>query len=227
MKKVLFNYAHSNDGFTLAELLVALGLAATVLGIMVAFFLNFSRASTIQNAAASAQHSARAGLEYILQDVRVAGLDPLQKAGAGIEEITASGKKLRFSSDRCNLPVASAGCYNPEPDGDLDDDSEIVTYLYDAAQKTLKKCLYELPATYGLDSSSGSCMAVLEKVVANPEGIPVFTFLDNDDALVTDNNDRGLIRAVILTLTIEEPAGRMNKVARTYSSRVRLRNIGL
>jgi len=75
MKKVFFSYAHSNDGFTLMELLVALGLTATVLGIMVAFFMNFSRASTIQNAAASAQHSVRAGLEYIMQDIRMAGLD--------------------------------------------------------------------------------------------------------------------------------------------------------
>jgi hypothetical protein len=162
-----------------------------------------------------------------LQDIRMAGLDPLETAGAGIEEITASGKKLRFSSDRCNLPVASSGCSNPEPDGDLDDDSEIVTYLHDATQKTLKKCLYELPATYGLDSSSGSCQVVLEKVIANPDGIPVFTFLDSDDGVIDQNDDRSLIRTVILTLTVEEPAGRTNKVARTYSSRVRLRNIGL
>jgi type IV pilus assembly protein PilW len=227
VKKDFFNYAHANDGFTLMELLVALGLTATVLGIMVAFFINFSRASTIQNAAAGAQHSARAGIEYIMQDIRMAGLDPLEKAGAGIEEITASGKKLRFSSDRCNLPVASSGCPNPEPDGDLDDDSEIVTYFYDAAQKTLKRCLYELSATYGSDSSSGSCQAVLEKVIANPDGTPVFTFLDNGDAAITNNNDRNQIRSVILTLTVEEPAGLKNKVARTYSSRVRLRNIGL
>jgi len=226
MKKGFFNCVHSNDGVTLMELLVALGLTATVLGIMVAFFMNFSRASTIQNAAAGAQHSARAGIEYIMQDIRMAGLDPMEKAGAGIEEISASGKKLRFSSDRCNLPVASAGCPNPEPDGDLDDDSEIVTYLYDAAQKTLKRCLYELPATYGLESSSGSCQAVLEKVIANPDAFPVFTFLDNDDAIITNNNDRSLIRTIILTLTVEEPAGFKNKVARTYSSRVRLRNIG-
>jgi type II secretory pathway pseudopilin PulG len=227
MKKIFSRYAHSDDGFTLTELLVALGLTATVLGIMVAFFMNLSRASTIQNAAAGAQHSVRAGLEYIMQDIRMAGLDPLKMAGAGIEEITASGKKLRFSSDRCNLPVSSSGCPNPEPDGNLDDDSEIVTYLYDAGQRTLKRCLYELPATFGSDSASGSCQSILDKVVANPDDIPVFTFLDDDDATITNNNDRSQIRSIILTLTVEEPAGRKNKVARTYSSRMRLRNIGL
>ena len=226
MKK-FFRHALSNDGFTLVEVLVALGLTATVLAVMAAFFMNFSRASTLQNAAAGAQHSARAGIEYMLQDIRMAGLDPLEKAGAGIEEITASGRKLRFSSDRCDLPVGSSGCPNPEPDGDLDDISEIVTYLYDAGQKAIKRCLYESSGSYGKDESSGSCQSILEKVVANPDGTPVFCFLDNDDHLITDNNARSRIRSLIVTLTVEEPAGFKKNVARTYSCRVRLRNIGL
>jgi type II secretory pathway pseudopilin PulG len=220
-------YAGSNHGFTLAELLVALGLTATVLGIMVSFLMNFSRASTIQNAAAGAQQSVRAGLDYILYDIRLAGMDPLKMAGAGIEEISASGKKLRFSSDRCNLPISSSGCPIPEPDGDLDDDSEVVTYFYDAGKKTLKRCLYELPATFGLDTASGSCQNVLEKVAPNPDSLPVFTFLDDDDVAITNNNERSRIRTVILTLTVQEPAGFNRNVGRTYSSRVRLRNIGL
>jgi prepilin-type N-terminal cleavage/methylation domain-containing protein len=226
MKKLL-RHAHSAKGFTLVEVLVALGLAATVLGIMTAFLVNFTRASTAQNAAAGAQQSARAGIEYMLQDIRMAGLDPLEKTDAGVEEITASGRKLRFSSDRCDLPVGSSGCPNPEPDGELDDISEIVTYLYDAGQKAIKRCLYEETGSYGKDESSGACQSILEKVIANPDGTPVFTFLDNGDNLITNNNERSRIRSLILTLTVEEPAGFNKKVARTYSSRVRLRNIGL
>jgi len=51
-------------------------------------------------------------------------------------------------------------------------------------------------------------MVVLEKVIANPDGIRHLYLLDNDDAIITNNNDRSLIRSVILTLTVEEPAGR-------------------
>jgi type II secretory pathway pseudopilin PulG len=219
--------ALSKDGFTLVEVLVALGLAATVLGIMAAFLLNFSRAATLQNAAAAAQHSARAGIECMLQEIRMAGLDPLEKTGAGLEEISASGRKLRFSSDRCDLPVGSSGCPNPQPDGDLDDISEIVTYLYDAGQKAIKRCLYEEPGSYGKDESSGACQIILENVIANPDGAPVFAFLDNGENIITNNSERNRIRSLILTLTVEEPAGFNKKVARTFSSRVRLRNIGL
>jgi len=216
------------QGFTLIELLVALGLAMTVLGIMAAFLVNTSRSSTAQTAAASAQQSARAGIEYIVYELRMAGLDPLKTAGAGIEEISATGNKLRFSLDRCNLPIGDPdSCTTPVPDGDVDDMSERVTYVYDPASQVLRRCLYETAATFGTDNSDGTCQPVLEKVVRNPGGIALFTFLDNADTAITADSDRGLIRTVILTLTIEEPAGQMKKMTRTYSSRVRLRNIGL
>jgi type IV pilus assembly protein PilW len=217
----------SNLGFTLAELLVALGLTATVLGIMVNLLVNFTRVSTIQNAGAMAQQSVRAGIDYILYDIRLAGMDPFKIAGAGIEEISTSGKKLRFSSDRCNLPIKSSGCPIPEPDGDLDDDSELVTYFYDSGKKALRRCLYELPTTHGIDAVSGSCQNVLEKVASNPDDIPVFAFLDEKDLVITSNNDRSRIRTIILTLTVEEPVGYDRNIGRTYSSRVHLRNIDL
>jgi type II secretory pathway pseudopilin PulG len=216
------------QGFTILELLIALGLAMTVLGIMAAFFMNTSRSSTAQNAAAGAQQSARAGIEYIVYELRMAGLDPFKTAGAGLEEISATGNKLRFSSDRCNLPIGGPGsCTTPVPDGDVGDASERVTYFYDPASQVLKRCLYETAATFGKEDSDGSCQPVLDRVVPNPDGKPLFAFRDNADVAVTVDSDRGLIRTVILTLTIEEPAGQMKKVTRTYSSRVRLRNIGL
>jgi type IV pilus assembly protein PilW len=220
------SYARSANGFTLAEILVALGLAALVIGGMIRFFINFSRVSTVQNVAAGAQQSVRAGIDYVLRDIRMAGMDPFKTSGAGIEEISASGKKLRFTSDRCNQPIISSGCSKPLPDGDLDDDSEIVTYFYDTGKRALKRCLYELPATFGVDASSGSCQNVLEKVAPNIDNIPVFTFLDSAGVAITKNDDRLLIRTVILTLTVNEPAGFIKNVSRTYSSRVCLRNIG-
>lgn len=226
MRFFAISRARSTNGFTLAELLVALGLTALVIGGMVKFFINFSRVSTVQKAAAGAQQSVRAGIEYVLHDIRAAGMDPLKTWGAEIEEISASGKKLRFSSDRCNQPIISSGCSKPAPDGDLDDDSEIVTYFYDAGKRALKRCLYEFPSTFGVDASSGLCQNVIEKVTPNIENIPVFTFLNGAGGAITHNDDRRLIRTVILTLTVNESAGSMKNVSRTYSSRVSLRNIG-
>lgn len=221
MKQGPWANTRPDNGFTLAELLVALGLGSVVLGIMVAFFMNLIRSSIAQNAAALAQHSARAGVEHIVDDLRMAGLDPLKTAGAGIEEISSLGSKVRFTSDRCDQPINSSGCDKPAPDGDVDDQSEEVTYVYDAGRRALRRCFYESTP------NRTTCVNLIEKVVANPDGIPLFTFLDGENNEVTDNLERGRIRMVILTLTVEEPAGIKKTMSRTYSSRVSLRNIGL
>jgi type II secretory pathway pseudopilin PulG len=210
----------ASRGFTVVELLVALGLAAVVFGLIVSFFANMSRSTTAQNAAAAAQQTARAGVDFMAQELRLAGLDPLNSAGAGIEEISPAGIKIRFTSDRCN---DSGTCENPVPDGKLDD-SERVTYIYRTANRDIRRCVNETAATFGLGASSGSCMPLLDQVEPNPGAVPLFTFLDGNGSPTTV---RGDIRSVLITLTVLEPAGRSKTVERTYSSRVRLRNIGL
>ncbi len=211
----------SDDGFTLVELMIALGLVSIIFGMMVAFFMTLIRLSVAQNAAAEAQHSARAGVEYVIHDLCMAGLDPHKTAGAGIEEISATGTKLRFTVDRCDQPINSSGCDKPSPDGDLNDQSEEVTYQYDSHRRSLRRCFYES------DPNRQTCINLIDRVAPNPDGAPLFTFLDSENNEVTENLDRERIRAVVFTLTIEEPAGLRKTTTRTYSSRVRLRNIGL
>ncbi len=199
----------ASRGFTVVELVVALGLAAVVFGLIVSFFANMSRSTTTQNAAAAAQQTARAGLD----------------AGAGIEEISPAGTKIRFSADSCDLQIGDSGtCENPVPDGNVGGKNERVTYLYRAANRDIRRCLYETIATFGSEASDGSCMPLLEQVEPNPGNVPLFTFRDGNDSPTTVLGD---IRTVIITLTVQEPAGRSKTVTRTYSSRVRLRNIGL
>jgi type II secretory pathway component PulJ len=208
----------TSRGFTVVELLVALGMAAVVFGLIVSFFANMSRSTTTQNAAAAAQQTARAGVDFMAQELRLAGLDPLESAGAGIEEISPTGIKIRFTSDSCNLPIGhSDNCENPVPDGNVNGKNERVTYWYDAGSRVLRRYLYE-------GTPSQTWMPLLEQVEPNPGNVPLFTFLDGNGSPTTV---RGDIRTVLITLTVLEPAGRSKTVERTYSSRVRLRNIGL
>jgi type II secretory pathway component PulJ len=208
----------TSRGFTVVELLVALGMAAVVFGLIVSFFANMSRSTTTQNAAAAAQQTARAGVDFMAQELRLAGLDPLESAGAGIEEISPTGIKIRFTSDSCNLPIGhSDNCENPVPDGNVNGKNERVTYWYDAGSRVLRRYLYE-------GTPSQTWMPLLEQVEPNPGNVQLFTFLDGNGSPTTV---RGDIRTVLITLTVLEPAGRSKTVERTYSSRVRLRNIGL
>jgi len=206
----------ASRGFTVVELLVALGLAAVVFGLIVSFFANMSRSTTTQNAAAAAQQTARAGLDFMAQELRLAGLDPLNSAGAGIELISATG--IRFTSDSCNVEIGDSGtCDNPVPDGNVNGKNERVSYWYDAGSRVLRRYLYE-------GTTSQAWTPLLEQVESNPGNVPLFTFRDGNDSPTTVLGD---IRTVIITLTVQEPAGRSKTVTRTYSSRVRLRNIGL
>lgn len=220
MNKMVWQTARSEGGFTLLELMIALGLTSLVFGMIVSFFVTLTRLSVTQNAAAEAQHSARVGVECVIHDLCLAGLDPFKTAGAGIEEISPAGSKLRFTADRCDQPINSSGCDNPSPDGDLDDQSEEVTYQYDSERRSLRRCYYES------DPDRETCVNLIDRVAPNPDGTPLFTFFDNENNQVTETFDRQRIHSVVFTLTIEEPAGLRKTTARTYSSRILLRNIG-
>jgi type IV pilus assembly protein PilW len=214
-----FGHQRREGGFSLLELVVGLGLAAVVFGVLVSFFLDFGRSSTTQNAAAEAQQAARAGLDFMVRELRLAGLDPLQTAGAGIEDISSTGTRIRFTADFCNEPIGTS-CTRPEPDGSVEGSGERITYFYEPGAREIRRMLYE-------GTPSQSWMALLSRVVPNPDGAKLFTFVDGNGHEVLDNADRSQIRAVVVTLSVEEPAGRKGTVTRTYSSRVRLRNIGI
>jgi len=49
-----------------------------------------------------------------------------------------------------------------------------------------------------------------------------FTYLDSDDHTTSDLNE---IRSVTVSLTMQRPAGRDEEVSRTYTTRVRCRNL--
>jgi Tfp pilus assembly protein PilW len=227
---------NGQNGFSLLELVIGLAMATIVLAGIIGVFTTLTRSYTTQNVAADVQQTARVGIDYIAQEVRMAGLNPQGGIGANaasIEEISATGTKLRFTMDRCDN---DAGCDNPAPDGDLDDNSERITYFYDPANSALKRCLYEPAGTESPTSvvfvttpKATTCQTIIDNVVPNPDGSPLFRFLDDDDPpnTITNNSDRSQIRTVVITLTIQESAGRDAPVSRMYSTRVRCRNIGL
>jgi hypothetical protein len=143
------------------------------------------------------------------QDIRMAGLDPFGTAGAEIKEFAAD--KIRFTLDRCDAPIGgSEGCGSP--DGDADDKFENVTYQWDPAERKLKQTLY-----------AGTGSVYTETLVENVSNLS-FAYLDKDEGTPSDATE---IRTVIITMTVEDPAGRGGVMRRTYSARVRCRNLGL
>ncbi len=207
-KTTASHFFKEKRGFSLIELLVALVITSVVSLAIYSVFLVSSRSYTTQGVTANVQQSVRAVMEVMLQDIRVAGLDPSASGNFGIEwaEIT----KLRFTSDSID---SGLGDFN----GVLDDiNSERLTYVIQGTQ--LDQILYETTA------SENS-----QPLISDVKNL-TFTYFDADD------NNLGSpvpplqladIRTINVSITVEEPAGIDAPVIRTLTKQVKCRNTGL
>ena len=197
------NGRNHDAGFTLIELLISLVLFSIIIATVATVLVPLRRSYTTQEVAAAAQQTTRLAIDFMVNDIRLAGLDPIGEAEAGIE--LASALKFRFTIDR----APQGGEANGEIDlGNL----EQLTYTWDAPNQQLQVIQ---------DETLGS--PVTDTMVNNVTNLR-FTYFDEDDVETTDTEE---IRSVALTMTVEEPAGLDGTVERTYNTRVRCRNLGI
>ena len=110
------------NGFTLIELLVAMVIASILGAAIMATYTTQVRAKNTQEALTDMNQTARAALELMTQEIRLAGLDPSENAGASI--ITADVGELIFSMDRGDAAVPPTHA----PNGDCCDGNEVIRY---------------------------------------------------------------------------------------------------
>ncbi len=190
-------------GFTLVEMLVSLAMFAIIVSAVGAVLVPMRRSYTTQDVAAGAQQTTRLAIDFMVNDIRLAGLDPLGEANAGVEDATALF--LQFTIDR----APQGG----EANGEIDEgELERLTYAWDAAERRLR-----------LTTDEGTGSSDTETLVDNVSNLR-FTYFDEDDNETTDLNE---IRSVAITMTVEDPAGLEGTVSRTYNTRVRCRNLGI
>jgi type IV pilus assembly protein PilW len=187
----------SSAGFSMVEMLLVLGALAILFGAIYSGFERLSRSYTAENVKAGTQQSVRIGVETMVQDMRLAGLNPLGTAGAAI--VAAAPTSFQFTAD-VNF------------DGDLDDPFENITYVLNGTD------LQQL--NLNLDPNP---VVLLENVT----NLAFTYFDDTGAVIPTADlaARRQDIRTVGITLTVSRPAGRNQQVARTYTTQVRLRNM--
>jgi len=95
------------------EALMVIAILSITFSTIYKGFENFNRSCTTENVKAGIQQNARVGVEFMVQDIRQAGLDPLGAAGAGM--VAISNTSIQFTAD-LNF------------DGDVDDSLENMTY---------------------------------------------------------------------------------------------------
>jgi len=128
----MFHALNNKRGFTLTELLVAMGLSAVVMASIGYVYYSQQKSYLVQENLAAAQQNLRAAMYFMERDIRMAGCDPTQNASPtpGIQNIGWDAGENRYTS--LSFTLDSDGDRNPETisynladnDGDGDNDLE-------------------------------------------------------------------------------------------------------
>jgi len=110
-------------GFTLAELVLAMGIMLIVVAAIISLFTSLNRMYTTQGVAAGVQQVTRTGIDIMTRNIRMAGFNPLNINPVGIVE--ADSNSIRFEYD-------TNGSGTIATNGDED-----VAYLFNAENKQL------------------------------------------------------------------------------------------
>jgi type IV pilus assembly protein PilW len=107
-------------GFTLIELLVVVAISGVIFGAVAMTYRTQQRSYVVQEHVATMQQNLRAAKYFLEKEVRMAGCDPTNVAGARI--LTANSNSMSFTMD------INSDANDGFPDGDLGDQNESVAY---------------------------------------------------------------------------------------------------
>lgn len=199
-----------NKGFTLTEILIALAIMAVTVGAIYGVYISSNQSYRTQDRVVAVQQAVRASADFMVREIRMAGLDPLSPAtdatdtnGAGIKVATAT--RIRFTADI-------------DMDGTIDDaNEERITYEYDAANDRITRCRYE-----GTASSTGF-VTMTENITAMS-----FSYLDEEEnaiAVPVAAGDLDDIRTVVISITGQGIDSQGQNFTRNLSTRISCRNL--
>lgn len=116
----------NRNGFTIVELMIALLIGGIVMGSLGTLYVSYQRQQTLQEEVTEMQQEVRVALEIATREIRHAGHDTTAANTAGAGFVVASPVRLQFTMD---LSDGAGG----DPDGDVADPNEDVTYSFSAA----------------------------------------------------------------------------------------------
>jgi type IV pilus assembly protein PilW len=179
-------------GFTLIELMIAMVVSGIVMAAIYAAYEMQVRSQITNQALVDMQQEMRAAMLIMERDLRMAGYDPTENAGAEITEIRAN--RMAFTMDVAggntdgidndNDGVVDEADEAGFSDGDLDDGNEVIRYVHEI----------DAEGTPYLGRSMGG--GAVSPVAYNIDALN-FVFLDEDG---NPTADRTQIRAVAITM---------------------------
>ena len=112
---------NKESGFTLVELLIAMTIGLIILAALSGTFLMQRKAYDVQEQIVEMVQNARAAMDIMSREIRMAGYDPTGLAGSTI--VSTTSNSINFTLD-----ITDDAGTGP-PDGDTNDANENITYL--------------------------------------------------------------------------------------------------
>src|SRR5262245_50304543 len=125
----------SQDGLTLVEVMVALGLAGIFCTALYGFYFLHLRVLKAEESRIDVREGSRLAIDFMVRELHLAGARPVRGGSCeGFERLTvAEEQRVTMQYDfRGNTSSAP-------PDGCPDDPSEQITYSYDSAGRVLRR----------------------------------------------------------------------------------------
>lgn len=130
MAKLRISYGVS--GFTLIELLIAMVAGLIVIGATYSIFYSQNKQIDKQDKVVEMQQSVRAAIDMMSREVRMAGYNPTNaKVTFGSYQYNAF--HILYNASQLQLRADLNG------DGDVNDDNETITYIYDSTNKKITR----------------------------------------------------------------------------------------
>ena len=92
------NMKINKKGFTAIELLISLAIMSIALTSIYSMYMSFIRTCTKEGVKIRVQQNVRSGLDMMIRDIRLAGLDPEGTGDFGI--VAATSQRIQFTADR-------------------------------------------------------------------------------------------------------------------------------
>ena len=219
----------SRPGFTMVELLVAMGLASLVLAGMVTLFSTSNQAYVDQDRVVAVEQNIRASMEIMAYELRMAGYIPLSNLSGGSAAVTSDVSGQSWSDGTFErLEETGTNSITFSADINADDYSETIRY-YESGGDLMRQS-WTWDGANWQTQAGGTAVTLAENIT----GLQ-FTYVFSDGSTGTPNdsdantdNDRDDVRSIIMMVSGQTSVeSRIQHNEKALQSTVNLRNMGL
>ena len=220
---MLFSVQNREHGFTLTELLIAMAISGIVLGSLAGTFIILRKSFEVQEQITEMVQTARASIDMITREVRMAGYDPTGEIAMQRSDPTKENfVGIPYAADQLQTLADLNG--DGETDGSITDDdkNENIIYKY-----------YDEHSKYPYQIKRKTGKGYFQPFAENIKEFK-FDYLEADGTTkVTTTADTGKIRQIKITITSRtakaDPDYSANNGFRTYTltSLITPRNLAL